>query len=219
MAMAMPVRCALISVVVCICLVAAGCGNSTDALIVQLGDSDPVARRSAARELGNRQEDASRVVAALAKAVEDSDLEVRELASASLGQFGREAKACLPALEQALNDQQSSVRLTAALAIQKIDPHSPHFPPVLIESLRAGDGVVFLELRRMGADAKWAVPTLVRLLAHQQPQIRALAAHALGGIGGDADEVKSAVRRSLRDQDPNVREAAQNALIQIDAQR
>jgi HEAT repeat protein len=217
--MSMRVRCALNSAVVCICLVAVGCGNSTDALIAQLGDGDPVARRSAARELGNRQEDASRVVAALAEALEDSDLEVRELASASLGRIGPEAKASLPELELALKDPQSSVRLSAAMAIQKIDPESRHYQQVLIESLLAGDGVVFLELRRMGADAKWAVPTLVRLLAHQQPQIRALAAHALGGIGGAADEAKSALRRSLRDPDPNVRQAAQNALTQIDAQR
>ena len=100
------------------------------------------------------------MVASLAEALEDSDLEVRELAAESLGQIGSEAKSGLPALEQALNDPQPSVRHTAALAIQKIDPQATSYQPVLIEALRAGDGPVFLEVGRMGADAKWAVPTL-----------------------------------------------------------
>jgi HEAT repeat protein len=71
----------------------------------------------------------------------------------------------------------------------------------------------------MGVDGKWAVPTLTNLLSHPQSQIRALAAHTLGGIGAVAKEAKSSLQKSLRDHDATVRKAAQKALHQIDAQR
>jgi hypothetical protein len=108
------------------------------------------------------------------------------------------------------------VRLTTALAIQKIDPRSRTHQAVLIQSLQSGDGTVFLEVGRMGADAKWAVPTLIKLLSHQQPKIRALSAQALGGIGADASAAKPALRQRLRDPDPMVRKAAQHALPNIE---
>jgi HEAT repeat protein len=193
-----------------------GCGNSTDALVAQLSDPSPEKRRTAARELGTTQGDASRAVAGLATALEDPDLEVRELAADSMGRIGSEAKSGLPALEKALHDPQSSVRLTSALAIQEIDPHSRSHESVLIASLRSGNGALFVEIGQMGADAKWAVPTLVTLLSHPQPKIRALAAQALGGIGAPSPDVLSTLRQRLRDPEAIVRKAAQNALSKIE---
>jgi hypothetical protein len=109
------------------------------------------------------------------------------------------------------------VRLTAALAIQKIDPDSPAYAPVLLQSLRAGDGPVFIEVGRMGEDAVWAVPTLAKLLSHQKPTIRALSAQTLGGIGPAASEAKPSLRQSLRDPDPTVRQRALDALQKIES--
>ena len=99
----------------------------------------------------------------------------------------------------------------------KIDPHSPLYAPILLQSLRAGDGPVFIEVGRMGEDAKWAVPTLARLLSHQKPTIRALSAQTLGGIGPVASEAKPSLRQSLRDPDPIVRQHAQDALRKIES--
>jgi HEAT repeat protein len=200
-----------------VCVAIIGCGSSTDALIAQLSDPSAEIRRTAARELGTNQGNQASAAAALASALEDSDLEVRELAAASLGRIGAEAKLSLPELEQALHDPQLSVRLTAALAIQKIDPHLRTHEAVLIKSLQSGDGTVFLEIGRMGADAKWAVPTLTKLLSHQQPKIRALSAQTLGRIGAAASAAKSALRQRLRDPDPMVRKAAQHALPNVES--
>src|SRR5688572_18939479 len=100
----------------CIWLATSGCGDSTDALITQLGDPDPAIRRQSAQALANTRGDVTQVVAALASALNDADLEVRELAASSLGRIGPKARDGLPALEQALAAPEPSVRLTAALA-------------------------------------------------------------------------------------------------------
>jgi len=55
------------------------------------------------------------------------------------------------------------------------------------------------------------------LLSDRRVQIRALAAHALGGIGPAARDADAALRERLRDVDPSVQREAQNALRRIDS--
>jgi hypothetical protein len=140
-----------------LCLLATGCGDSVDDMIVQLRHNDPAVRRAAARALGAKPGDVEKAVTSLAGALDDSDLDVRELAAESLGQIGEQAKSGLSALERALNDPQLSVQHSAALAIYRIDKQAKSYQPVLSAALRAGDGPVFLEVGRMGTEAKWAV--------------------------------------------------------------
>jgi len=196
------------------CLLLLGCGaNSTDRLVAQLGDDDPEVRRVAARALADQRGTSSEIIAALTQAAANSDVEVRQIAVEALAQKGSAAETVLPPLERALADPELSVRLKAALAIRKIDPESESYRPVLLDSLRAGHGTVFLEVGRMGTDAQWAVPTLVTVLSSdRRPSIRALAASTLGRIGASTSKVESALRRALRDQSPAVRTAAQQAL-------
>ena len=203
---------------VCCVLVTLGCGNTTDELVAQLGDPDPEIRCTAARGLGEQRENVRIVVPALSRASQDADVEVREVAISALGQIGSAANASLPDLDEALDDSERAVRLAAALAIQKIDPQRRSYAPVILESLRAGHGPVFLEVGRMGADAEWAVPTLVKLLSHRHTAIRALAAQTLGEIGVAANDAESSLQRSLRDPEPAVRRAARRALEQIQSQ-
>lgn len=146
----------------------------------------------------------------------DPDPDVRRAAIRTI-EASSDVAAQLPALVHALDDGDASVRVTAALAVQKIDPRSTTYVPVLTESLRAGHGPVFLEVGRMGAAAEWAVPTLVANLSDGRPSIRALAAQTLGEIGVADNKTKSALERSLRDDRPTVRKAAQHALEQIQA--
>ncbi|HEY3391067.1 MAG TPA: HEAT repeat domain-containing protein [Lacipirellulaceae bacterium] len=199
------------------CIIATGCGPSTDDLVAQLRDADPKIRLAAAHALKERPGDRSKVVASLSSAVDDPDFAVRELAITTLGRIGPEAKDALPALERALRDQNGSVRTAAALAIDSIEPNSQAHRPVLIEALRAGDGPVFIVVSQMGERAAWAVPTLASLLSNRRPPVRALAAKALGGIGPSARDAERTLRKCLRDPEPSVRKAAQNALRQISA--
>jgi HEAT repeat protein len=197
------------------CVIATGCGPSTDDLISQLRDADPKIRLAAARTLEEGRSDGTDVVAGLSHVVNDADPAVRELAITTLGRIRPQAKEALPALERALKDENASVRTAAALAIDAIDPNSQVHRPVVIESLRAGDGPVFISVGQMGERAAWAVPTLTSLLSDRRPPVRALAAKALGGIGPAARDAERALRQCLRDPEASVRKAARNALRQI----
>jgi HEAT repeat protein len=197
-------------------LLAIGCSpSSTDALIAQLRGPDPKPRLAAARALAEPRGDTADAVAGLIDATSDSDPAIRELAITTLGHIGPQAKEALPALERALKDENASVRIASALAIDSIEPNSQVHQPVLIESLRAGDGPVFISVGQMGERAAWAVPTLASLVSDRRPPIRALAAKALGGIGAPARSAEGALQKGLRDDQPSVRKAAQNALQKI----
>jgi len=149
---------------------------------------------------------------ALIEQLGDSDPRVRRAAIDALADEPGDVAVTVPALARVLADTDTSVRLSAAVALQKIDAGNPSFPPVLIESLEAGHAPMFLEVGRMGRDAEWAVPTLLKLLSHPQPQIRGLAARALGEIGIADTSVTAALERRQRDEAPAVRRAAERAL-------
>jgi HEAT repeat protein len=199
-----------------ICCLGLGCsGNPSEALITQLHDEDVEIRREAVHALGEHL-DTKSVIPALADAVDDSDTDVRRMAIYALGESASEAALFLPVLVLALKDPELSVRLAAALAIQKIEPDNESFIPLLIEALRAGEGGIYLEVAEMGPNAKWAVPTLVKLLAHPETKIRHLTAVTLGRLGPTASDAESALeRRALKDPQEAVRQAAQQALGQI----
>lgn len=199
----------------CLVLVlAAGCSRDpTGRLVAQLESSDVVTRRGAAREIGEHPPAVDeRLVGALAKTVGDSDEQVRVLSAKALGAIGSGAKAGVPALERGLEDSQASVRTQAALAIARIEPGNKKFVPVLAAAMRGGDGRLLLEIGAIGPQAVWAVPSLIELLSHPSPQMRALAAQTLGRIGPGAAEAKPALERAARDSNAAVRGAAQAAL-------
>ena len=69
----------------------------------------------------------------------------------------------------------------------------------------------------MGADAAWTVPTLVGLLSHATPQVRALSARTLGRIGPAAKEATTALEAARRDSNSAVQTAVKDALNRIGA--
>jgi HEAT repeat protein len=199
-----------------LCLATVGCGGDGVAeLIAQLESGDVAERRIAARELAERPEANERVIAALNRHVDDRDAEVRFFLIRRLGQIGVSAKSSLPALEKLLNDPDSRLRVATALAIQRIDPEKQSFVPVLTDAMWNGDGRVLLEVGAMGADAEWAVQTLVGLLSHESPQLRALAAQTLGRIGPAAGGAVEALQRATKDLNVAVQGAARGALDRI----
>ncbi len=199
-----------------VCLVGCG-GRSIGPLLARLGDSDPKVRLEAARGMASIRGSSPKLIEALAVASTNADVEVREIAMEALGDKGENNGAALAALEKALDDPEVSVRLKAALAIHRIAPQNTAYRTVLLDSLRAGHGTVFLEIGRMGKDAAWAVPTLVAKLTDRRPSIRALAARTLGEIGAAGAEVDMALRRAQHDQVPAVRNAAEQSLQRLQA--
>ncbi|HZZ28264.1 MAG TPA: HEAT repeat domain-containing protein [Pirellulales bacterium] len=199
-----------------LCLCLAGCGSDpTSQLLAQLRSPEAEARQAAVRGLDQQTNWDSRVITALTDLVADNDAEVQRLSMNALGKCGPSAESSVPALTKALTNPEHSTRLAAALAIQKIDPKNPNFAPVLVEAMRTGDGRIFLDVGAMAQSGAWAVPTLLELLGHKTPQVRALAAQTLGQIGPAAHDASKPLKAAMRDSNPAVQRAAQIALTQI----
>jgi HEAT repeat protein len=192
-----------------------GCGDPVDKLVAQLTSSEVQIRRDAARELSKLSNSDPRVIDALTKCVADADIEVRVRSINALGNMRAAAKPSIAALESALKDTDHHVRVKAALAIQQIDLQNRSYVPVLVSEMRSGDGRLILQVGAMGAGAAWAVPTLIGLLSHESPPMRALAARTLGQIGPPAASAKSALQQTKRDPNAAVQAAARDALARI----
>jgi HEAT repeat protein len=201
---------------VVLCQMVVGCGrDSLEDLIARLGDPDFRVRRAAATKLVERAATDEHVVPALMPCVADHNIEARRLAIDVLGQIGPGASASLPTLKAALADQEPTVRMRAAIAIQRIAPEERSFVPVLVSAMRAGQGRILLHVGAMGADGAWAVPTLMELLSHDSPQMRALAAQTLGRVGLPASDARAALERAARDPNAAVQSAARGAMQRI----
>jgi HEAT repeat protein len=199
-------------------LLIVGCGGETSRLIAELHHDDATVRTKAARALADPQfADNPSIVAALTAAIDDAEPSVQEAAIITLVPFGEAAKPALPKLEASLDSTHPAVRLSAARAIAHIDPASTHYQSALIEALRSGNAPLFLEVQQL-ANAQWAIPTLIDLLAHRQTHVRALSAQTIGVIGHNNAEVTSALKRRLQDAEPPVRRAAETALSQLQTQ-
>jgi HEAT repeat protein len=197
-------------------LFVAGCGE--DRLATLRGDlqsTDAEVCQQALRELGMMGEAAGPAVTEIAARIRDPAPAVRQAACRALGEIGQPATANTADLEGALADESWPVRLAAAFAILKLDPNSDSPQAVLNEAMAKGEGGTIVAVGQLGADAAWAVPTLVALLKDRRPGTRRLAAEALGTIGPAAAAAASALEVATRDSDDRVRAAAEQALARV----
>jgi HEAT repeat protein len=112
----------------------------------------------------------------------------RVVAAQMLGECGHLARSAVPALLKRLKDPEEDARVSAAEALLKIDPET-HW--------NAGMGVLLDELK------------------NHDVLIRILAAEALGRLGPRAKEAAIALETVERDPEPEVRQAAAQALKKI----
>jgi HEAT repeat protein len=114
----------------------------------------------------------------------------RVVGAQMLGECGPLARSAVPALARRLKDKQGDVRVAAAEALVKISPEK---------------------------ETEAALAILTGELKNGEVLVRILAAEALGRLGPVAKEAGAALSAALQDPEPEVRQAAGQALKKIGA--
>jgi len=112
----------------------------------------------------------------------------RAVGATALGDLGAAAVSALPALVKRLKDEEGDVRVAAAVSLIKIAPEK---------------------------HAEAALATVVAELKNPDLLIRVVAVDALGDLGPRARSASAALNGALRDPEPEVRQAAKDALQKI----
>jgi HEAT repeat protein len=165
----------------------------------------------------------------LVSMIRDKDLTGRGGSAEVVASLGADGEPALPALRQAMHDQDDPDRVGMALAFWHIarrqEAGGVIFDPrreavsVLAEMLQDNDaknewGSVARALARMGAEARPAVPLLVRLLDDGDPGDEEQALETLAAIGPEAREAVPALLARIEQDDEAEQEAA--TLLHID---
>lgn len=156
------------------------------------------------------------VLHTLAGALHDSSEMVRRRAARSLGDLGSGAIPAMPHLTAGLQDESGAVRLECVSALGRIGPEAEPALPNLFLMLLEPDlrvrTVVSAAIRQMG-DA--AVSYALAMLMDSDPLMRERACELLGQVGCLDDHVVEALLEACTDSEPEVREAARNALDRL----
>ena len=141
-------------------------------------------------------------VAELIEQLKSPDAGIRARAAISLDQLGAAAKPAIPVLAIALADKNLNVRYWSAKVLRGFGPEAEGAVPALIAALKTFPG---------GSPALDGP-------ARYYPDVRSVAAEALGAIGPAAKEAIPALKEAATDTNADVREAAAGALKRISAQ-
>lgn len=158
-------------------------------LVEILDSNDAPNRHLAVKTLGLLAAKTDKACPILVKTLKDSDPAIRKAAAAALGGIESKPKAVAPALAEALKDDVPAVRLAAAAALRGCTTEE-------------------------GAKA---LPALVELLTHKEPNVRRDAAVALAEFGSDGKPALPDLRRAMKDPEPGVSSAASWAVARVRA--
>ena len=156
-------------------------------LTARLADPDRTIRWVAARALGNLPaEKIGEAVPYLAKLLGDDDLAVRKAAAGTLEGMGPLARVALGALAQAVLQGDAEGRIAAIAALNALGPNlAQEATPQLVAVLdqRDADPKVLVAvagaLAQIGPPARAAVPSLRRLIGHDEYEVRTAASEAI----------------------------------------
>src|SRR5262249_3382419 len=131
-----------------------------------------------------------------------------------------DARPAVPALAQALKDEDVTVRLYAAQALYAVDRHPELVVPVFQEMLHHPDPALRTAaaqaLAGMGRAAKDAAGDLEKALGGERDGgVRLALGEALWFVDGQADALVPVLHESLRDPDPERRDAAAEIVGQV----
>jgi HEAT repeat protein len=190
-----------------------------------LNDKKASVRACAAASLSDiarkvSQRPVSRMIHRLKDATEDKDPVVRNAAVEALSQLTDYPDRVLPPLVAALGDKEASVSLQAVMAVLKVGSDREDVAEQMIEVLgkrrssdycRVGACMVLMHL---GADAKTAMPALVKALDDESAEVREYAHLALSAIRTPSmrlNVIRTASMRLKAVDDPPKKRAAKKA--------
>jgi HEAT repeat protein len=183
-------------------------------LCTALRDTDPRTASGAAQALGNMGADAADAIQALTEAMRGTNIVLCRLAAKALSQIGREA---LPALIAHLRHRDPFVRGEAALALGWIGPAAASAVPALMDALRPTRASAWRIAPLPAAETPATPITPPQVTPSADETSRSYAAQALGRIGPAAASAVPALTQALTDTNEQVRQAAEQALRQIQA--
>ena len=189
-------------------------------------DPNPEVRRATVRFLEALEFDAAPVVDALIAALSDRDLFVRWPAARSLGKIGLDKKnrpeqseKTVLALAALLHPgEDPDVRAVVATTLREFGPDAKSALPALVKLLNVGEAEsqeeVIKAITTIGGTQN-AIKALIVSLDSRSANVRRLAAVALGSMGARAGEAVDPLLRHQQDDDPGVRLAISDAVLNI----
>lgn len=182
-----------------------------------LGDSDPLVQAHAAWALWEIENEPVECVTTLTELLDHPNTEVVQLACYMLGDIGPQADTGRHPLELLRDHAEGSTRIHAAEALIRISGVDKSSLSVLTQAMKSKDAeerwIAAVALGRCRGDgSRDAVKILVSALKDIDPEVRSAAALSLGGLGPDAIEATPDLERIVRNDDPQVRDAALAAL-------
>jgi HEAT repeat protein len=186
--------------------------NSVPGLETMLSDKEPAwVRVASLQALANQGGAAKATVPTLTKMLNDPSAAIRAQTAATLAAIGSDAKEALPAILDRLMDKNARVQaqaFNAAVAVGQADRRA------LLDGLKAANAK-----GRWNApfplSGKAAVPGLIKDLENQDAGKRIAAALALARMGQDAETAIPALIHMAKDENGQVRSAAQQALVKL----
>jgi len=169
--------------------------------------------------------DAAPAVPELVEALKDPDVAFRREVLFTLAAIGPAAKAAVPALVAMLSDTNEELRPAACYALGRIGPDAKDAVPELRKALRGEDRLlkfasVWALLHILPEDAALrplAVPILTGMLEKApHDMVRVQAAIALGELKALGKPAVPVLKKLLDDPSPAVRQAAEEAIKQIE---
>ncbi len=178
----------------------------------------PSVRRNAAAALGKiGPEIGSEGLQTLIAALGDRFEPVRENAVIALGDLGGFAVPAVPVIRTALAQRKIAARVASARTWWKATGDPAAALPTLIEQLTSPEEAeaAAAVLGEIGPPAKAAVPALIEQLKSQDQEPKVMVCQTLARIGSASQPALATLRTLLQDEDPELRQAAEEAIRQI----